>query len=761
MAFSVLIVCAEQDASALRLLAQRLELDGLDLALALDLASPRAQHDALRQAAVVVFCLSHRAMPAGRLAPTLANLLDLLPLTPSSRRLVLALRLTSCDLPEPLAAVPSIDLFQASGYERLLLTLREHTAVLVAPPAAPVPVPPAPAPPCIPALRLQGAFERPSLAEQGQVRRLGRGVARGVLLVDAAHALVVSGGGPALMPLAGGPPLWAIDCPTTCVALSPSGRLLALAAATQIVLWDLAAGSLRGICSGHEAPVMGLAFAPDERMLASVGRDRSLRLWRSSEDGPAKVVLLATLGDQGDALTCVVFSPDGTLMAAGGIDRSVLVWRSLDRMLVQSLSGHGGAVEALAFSPDGRTLAAGSRGRQVRLWDVQTWRLRATLEGHAGALTSLAFSPDGTLLASGAADHSIRLWRGYDGKLLRIISEHCAPLVSVAFSPDGTRLASVAEDKQLLVWQPTTGQQVAALQPFSAGVTSLALSSTAEHLMVGSGDGSTVVYKLNDAAGMRVRQSEHRGAVLDLSFAGPSLLLSASSDRTIRSQRADRPGSTLLLQIQGGFQAISLAAGGRLAACSDDEATVQLWRLTAPDAATPGGVFWRVLRGLEGRPRLLLFSPHADALALASDSGALQYWRLADLAQAGDGPLWSCNVGSEQVRSLAFSADGSLLAAGGQTGSVGIWQTHDGAVGTTLAGHGLAAKSLAFAPDGRTLALGDATGSILRWRLDKRKRRPPSLIHAHAGAITRLAYAPNGTLLVSGAADGTVRLWRV
>ncbi|PDW03617.1 LpqB family beta-propeller domain-containing protein [Candidatus Viridilinea mediisalina] len=755
----VLMVCAEQDAPALRLLAQRLELDGLALVLALDLASPRAQHEALRKAAVVMFCLSHRALPADRLPPTLANLLDLLPLTPSPQRLVLALRLTSCDLPEPLAAVPALDLFRASGYERLLTRLREHTQTLTPPPQAPAPAAPDPAPPAMPALSLRGVFELPSLEQQGQVRRLGRGGARGLFLIDTEYALVVSGGGPALMPLAGGPPLWAIDCPTNCVALSPSGHLLALAAATQIVLWDLATGKVRTIYSGHKAPVTGLAFAPDERMLASVGRDRSLRLWRSSETGRA-AVLLATLGDQGDTLTCVAFSPDGSLIAAGGVDRSVRVWRSLDRVLVQSLSGHGGAVETLAFSPDGNTLAAGSRGRQVRLWDVATWRLRATLEGHAGALTSLAFSPDTTLLASGADDHSIRLWRGHDGKLLRIISEHRAPLVRVAFSPDGTRLASVAEDHRLLAWEPTTGQQVAALQPCSAGVTSLALSPDAEHLVVGSSDGITVTYKLNDATGGRTRQREHRGAILDLSFATPSTLISASADRTIRACHTDQPGSTMLLQIQGGFQVLGLAAGGRLLACRDSEATVQLWQLTA-SSATPGGAFWRILRGIQGRPRCLSFSPQADALALASDSGALQYWRLANLAQQGDLPLWSCNVGSEQLHSLAFSADGKLLAAGGQTGSVSIWDTETGTAHTSFVGQGHAARSIAFAPDGHSLALGDATGSIIRWRLGQRKQRPPSSIQAHAGAITRLAYAPNGTLLVSGAADGTVRLWRV
>jgi WD40 repeat protein len=750
---SVLIVCAPEDMPTVRALARRLHADGLTTVLAADAATPRAQHAALREAAAVLFCLSRRAMPEGQPAPALANLLDLLAVTPGPRRLNLALRLTSCELPAALRDALSLDLFSASGYERLLATLREHAAAVAPPPPAPEPA--APPPPAIPALSLRGAFGLPSLEQQGLLRRLGRGVARSVVLVDAAHALVVSGGGPALVAMAEGTPLWAIDCPTRRACLSPSGRLLALAAGAQIRLWDLADGSLRGIYTGHSAAVSGLAFAPDERTLASSGLDRSVRLWRTGEEGRPPAAL-ATLGDQGDRLTCVAFSPDGTLMAAGGVDRTVRVWRTLDRARVQTLGGHGGAVETLAFSPDGATLAAGSRGREIRLWDTRTWRGAALLEGHAGAIETLAFSPDGATLASGADDHSIRIWRRQDGALLRVISAHSAPLVSLAFSPDGTSLASIAEDNRLLAWQPTSGAQLAALRPLSGRVTSLALSPDGAQLAVGGGDGAVVAYRLDTEQSVRVRRSEHQGAVLDLTFAGPTALVSAAADRTIRACRADAGGSAILLQTHGALHAASLAPGGRLAASSDGEATVQLWRLSEPDEV-PGGVFWRVLRGLQGRPRQIGFGPRAEVVAVASDSGAVQLWRLGE--REGDGPALSLSFGAERVRSLAFSADGALLAVGGQSGNVRVWRTHDGGAAEALTGAGQAATSLAFAPDGRALAMGDEAGTLLIWRLGAGKRRAPTTLSAHAGTVTRLAYA--GALLASGSADGTVRLWRV
>ncbi|HMQ35621.1 MAG TPA: hypothetical protein PKD53_33240, partial [Chloroflexaceae bacterium] len=356
---SVLIVCAPDDGPAVGALAQRLRADGLTPTLAAQSATARHLRETARDAQAAVVCLSRRAMPEGRLAPALSNTLELLALAPDPRRLTVALRLTSCEIPPALQGAPALDLFSASGYERLLERLRAHAAAL-APEPAPEPAAPEaqPAPPP-PVLALRGGFRLPHLDRQGQVRRLGRGVARAVLLVGAGHALVISGGGPSLIALADGQPLWAIDCPARCAALSPGGRLLALASGSQIFLWDLADGSLRGVCAGHADTVSGLAFAPDERTMASASHDRSVRLWRTGDDGRPPA-LLAALPDAGDQVASVAFSPDGALLAAGGADRTVRVWRTLDRARVQTLAGHGGAVEALAFSPDGALVATGA-----------------------------------------------------------------------------------------------------------------------------------------------------------------------------------------------------------------------------------------------------------------------------------------------------------------------------------------------------------------------------------------------------------------
>jgi WD40 repeat protein len=759
---AVLIVCASEDLPATRALAQRLRAEGFSATLAADLdGGPRALRAALKEAGAVVVCLSRRAWEGAGLVSAIAAPLELLPATPAPRRLLLSLRLTSADLPPALRDAPALDLFSASGYERLRETLRAHAAA-VAPAPAPVPEP-EPPPPDIAALKLRGGFGLPTLDRQGLLRRLGRGVARAVFLVDGRHALVVSGGGPALVPLAGGPPSWAIDCPARRAALSPSGRLLALAAGSQIFLWELGEGRLLGVCSGHADTVSGLAFAPDERTLASSSHDRSVRLWRTG-DGGTPPMPLATLLDHADRATSVAFSPDGALIASGCADRSVRVWRAFDRSRVQLLTGHGGAVEALAFSPDGSLLAAGSRGRAVRLWDARAWRPLRSLEGHGGAVEALAFSPDGSLLATGSGDHTACIWQTEDGALRQTLAGHSGPVVGVAFSPDGTTVATVGEDERLLAWDARSGAQTASLRPLSGRVTSVALSGDGGQLAIGASDGSLAVYSVEADGAPRTRYADHQGAVVSLAFADAGRLVTVSSDRTIRTCHADSAESTVLLQTHGALQGAALSTDGRLLASSDGEGTVQLWRLSAAGEG-PGAQFWRVLRGLRGRPRRILFAPGGDALAVGTDEGRITLWQLAAIGADHAEPARSMQLPGGPPRSLAFSADGALIAAGTDRGALQIWHTRSGDPAGELQAQGRAVTSLAFSADARALAAGDAGGVVLIWRLalgDSRRRQPaPSILTGHAGAVEQLAFVPGGGPLVSGSSDGTVRIWRV
>jgi hypothetical protein len=86
--------------------------------------------------------------------------------------------------------------------------------------------------------------------------------------------------------------------------------------------------------------------------------------------------------------------------------------------------------------------------------------------------------------------------------------------------------------------------------------------------------------------------------------------------------------------------------------------------------------------------------------------------------------LWDLEAGKEVRqfggrlvfgRALAFSADGTLLAAGQLDGTVRLWNVATGTVLCELPGHEAAVTSLAFAADGKRLASGSMDSTVLLW----------------------------------------------
>ncbi len=110
------------------------------------------------------------------------------------------------------------------------------------------------------------------------------------------------------------------------------------------------------------------------------------------------------------------------------------------------------------------------------------------------------------------------------------------------------------------------------------------------------------------------------------------------------------------------------------------------------------------------------------------------------------------------VLSVAFSADGKLLAIGDTKGDIHLWRVSDGKPLLTYRGHKGWVVSVSFNPEGSVLASSSVDQSIKLW--DVSTGDCLSTLQGYIGAVMSATFSPDGTILASGHADRTVRLWR-
>ncbi len=92
------------------------------------------------------------------------------------------------------------------------------------------------------------------------------------------------------------------------------------------------------------------------------------------------------------------------------------------------------------------------------------------------------------------------------------------------------------------------------------------------------------------------------------------------------------------------------------------------------------------------------------------------------LAHAQEKPEVYVQLGhSNDVNSVAFSADGNTLVSGSWDQTIKLWEVATGKVIRTLQGHRGNVYSVAFSADGKMLASGSWDGSTRLWNVQTRK----------------------------------------
>ncbi len=158
----------------------------------------------------------------------------------------------------------------------------------------------------------------------------------------------------------------------------------------EILLLASADGSVLARFGGHSVSPVQVAFHPSGQIVASVGLDRTLRLW----EAPTGHELVSA-----DAGHCVAirFSSDGRRLGAATGDITAGIYElALSSVFheLQRTNSHKAWASSIACSPDGRCLLTSEDGG-LRIWDTEAKRELDYLPFPGGDSTPVFFSSDG------------------------------------------------------------------------------------------------------------------------------------------------------------------------------------------------------------------------------------------------------------------------------------------------------------------------------------------------------------------------------
>jgi WD40 repeat protein/tRNA A-37 threonylcarbamoyl transferase component Bud32 len=535
---------------------------------------------------------------------------------------------------------------------------------------------------------------------------------------------------------------------------------------------------------GFDSPVEDVQFAPDGRSFVTVGLDGA-RMW----DTASHRQLGPPIGSKGGGWQSADFSPDGSTLAIAGQEGKVELWAVAGRGMRNTLvSPTGAQLQVVRYSPDGSVIVAGAQeDSHVTMWDAQAGTVIgkpfAVKPPETGGTHWMAFSRDSTLVVFPGAIGTVGVWS---------VATHRPagpPLVvgettveAGTFAPDGRAVIVGDDTGAVTLWDVDSGKQVG--PPLSAGqapVSALGLSPDGKLLAAGSFAGSVTVWNARDGTPFSQPFVADTTPVSEVTFSPDGRLLLSAHNRS--AVLWDVTGRQVIGEPLGAptepATDVSFSPDGRRLAVGhfggsvdvfDVAARRRLARLDAGSTDPPLEFFPDGKRRETGNVvTSVAFSPDGSLLAAGSLDGEVRLWDAATLTPAGQ-PI---DVGEAWIWQIAFSPDGKLVAVATDPNGPRDLYNPDRPVAAVLFdvasrhqhGHPMVpggmfgGLSLAFSPDGKLLATGSAERAQL-WDVASQKPmgRP---MHVSDDGFPSVAFSPDGKVLAAGTGSGIVRLWNV
>jgi WD40 repeat protein len=278
------------------------------------------------------------------------------------------------------------------------------------------------------------------------------------------------------------------------------------------------------------------------------------------------------------------------------------------------------------------------------------------------------------------------------------LAGHTRDVNAVACSSDGKLIASGSDDEKTMLWDAASNQQTAAV---AGGGAVLSVSISPDGKRIASGERYHKV-NLLDPTGKVVKVLEgHESAVIATGFTSDSkIALTFSLDGNLRMWDAatGAPQGAIKTQLDV-YSAAVFSADGKWLAAGSNGGNIYLYNVAMKK---PG---LKLQAG--SMVRAVAFSPDGKTVAAAIGE-TIRLYSTADGKDTGTVPAVEAN-------GLAYSPDGSRIAAAGHDGNVKIIDVASRSVTADMKGHGRSVRAVCFLPNGRSVASGSLDMTVRVW----------------------------------------------